>query len=75
MQTITQKLTGIVSAAFEKCGYDPALGRVTVSDRPELCQFQCNGAFAAAKQYRKPPFVVAQEVAEVLAADAIFAKA
>ena len=75
MKTITQQLTNIVSAAFEKCGYDPALGRVTVSDRPELCQFQCNGAFAAAKQYRKPPFVVAQEVADVLAADPAFTKA
>lgn len=75
MKTITRNLTDIVSAAFEKCGYDAALGRVTVSDRPELCQFQCNGAFAAAKQYRKPPFVVAQEVADVLTQDATFAKA
>ncbi len=72
--SITKTLTHIVGEAFAKCGYDAALGAVTVSDRLDLCQFQCNGAFAAAKQYRKPPFAVADEVAAVLADDATFAK-
>jgi arginyl-tRNA synthetase len=74
MQTITQKLTGIVSAAFEKCGYDPALGRVTVSDRPELCQFQCNGAMKGAKLYKLPPFKIATAVTVKLAENPAFEK-
>lgn len=69
MDPITKILSEKVSAAFEKCGYDPALGNVTASDRPDICQFQCNGAFAAAKAYRKPPFVIADDVAAVLSAD------
>ncbi len=75
MRAITQTLTDTVSAAFEKCGYDPSLGTVTVSDRMDLCQFQCNGAFAAAKLYHKAPFIVAGEVAAVLADEPMFAKA
>ena len=74
MNTITGKLSTVVSSAFEKCGYDPSLGSVTVSDRLDLCQFQCNGAFAAAKAYKKPPFVVADEVAAVLSEDEAFEK-
>ncbi len=72
--SIIKTLTNIVGDAFAACGYDAALGAVTVSDRLDLCQFQCNGAFAAAKQYRKPPFVVADEVAARLQADPTFAK-
>lgn len=75
MRAITQILTDFVSAAFEKCGYDPSLGAVSVSDRMDLCQFQCNGAFAAAKMYHKPPFVVAGEVAAVLAENPLFERA
>ena len=41
MKTITQILTEIVSDAFEKCGYDRSFGTVFVSDRMDLCQFQC----------------------------------
>ncbi|MGN0665141.1 MAG: arginine--tRNA ligase [Huintestinicola sp.] len=72
MQCITKKLTDIVSAAFGECGYDPALGKVTPSDRLDLCQFQCNGAFAGAKLYKKPPFVIAEEAAEKLRSEGIF---
>ncbi|MFQ9872851.1 MAG: arginine--tRNA ligase [Oscillospiraceae bacterium] len=50
-------------------------GTVSVSDRQDLCQFQCNGAFAGAKQYRKAPLVIAQEVAAVLQQNPIFEKA
>ena len=74
MKAITQTLSEIVSQAFEIAGYDSSLGAVTASDRLDLCQFQCNGAFAAAKQYHKAPFIVAEQVAEVLKSDGIFSK-
>ncbi len=74
MQSITKTLTEIVSAVFEKCGYDGKLGTVTASDRLDLCQFQCNGAFAGAKLYRKAPFMIADEIAAELASNSIFSK-
>ncbi len=49
--------------AFSECGYDEALGQVVVSNRLDLCQFQCNGALSGAKQYRKSPLLIAKEVA------------
>ena len=51
-----------LSAAFEKAGYDPAYGKVGVSNRPDLCEYQCNGAMAGAKAYKKAPFMIADEV-------------
>ncbi len=75
MQTLTKILTDKTAAAFEACGYSAELGAVTVSDRPDLCQFQCNGAFGGAKLYRKAPRMIAAEVAEKLAADPDIAKA
>lgn len=74
-----KKLLDVISeemhAAFEKAGYEPALGRVTVSNRPDLCEYQCNGAMSGAKQYRKAPLVIAAEVAEVLKDSTVFKKA
>ena len=55
-----------LSAAFEKAGYDPSYGKVTVSNRPDLCEFQCNGAMAAAKAYKKKPIDIANAVVEQL---------
>jgi arginyl-tRNA synthetase len=52
--------------AFEEAGYDPALGRVTVSNRPDLAEYQCNGAMAGAKKYHKAPFMIADDVAKIL---------
>lgn len=75
MKQITKILTEIVSQAFADCGYPAGLGAVTVSDRPELCQFQCNGSFSAAKQFRKAPFMVADEVVAKLAENPVFSKA
>ncbi|MEI6578892.1 MAG: arginine--tRNA ligase [Eubacteriales bacterium] len=75
MKAITQILSEIVSEAFQKCGYDKALGFVTASDRIDLCQFQCNGAFDGAKLYRKAPFAIANEIVAVLKENAVFAKA
>ena len=74
MKTTTQILTEIVSDAFESCGYSRELGGVIVSDRLDLCQFQCNGAFGGAKLYHKAPIIIAKEVAEKLAENSIFSK-
>lgn len=73
--TLRQTLTELVSKAFADCGYDASLGAVTVSNRPDLCQFQCNGALAAAKQYKKNPAIIANEVAEKLQGEPMLAKA
>lgn len=62
MKNIIDILTGLVSEAFGAAGFDPALGAVTVSGRPELCHFQCNGALPAAKIYKKPPMEIAGSV-------------
>jgi len=73
MEFITILLTKIISDAFVQCGYDAALGLTTVSDRPELCQYQCNGALSGAKIYKLPPVKIAQNVVDVLAKNAKFA--
>ena len=74
MKALTQILTEKLSAAFEACGYSAELGTVVTSDRPDLCQFQCNGAFAGAKLYKKAPRMIAQEAADKLADDDSFTK-
>ncbi len=66
MKKMTECLSERLSEAFVKAGYDADLGRVTVSDRPDLCEFQCNGAMAGAKRYHKAPFLVAEEVCGIL---------
>ena len=62
MKFITDLLSNIFMTAFSQCGYDKALGKVVVSNRLDLCQFQCNGALSGAKQYRKSPLLIAKEV-------------
>ncbi len=61
------------SAAFERIGADPAFGAITISQRPELGQFQCNGAMPACKALKKPPREVAQAVLDALANKEIYA--
>ena len=51
-----------IAAAFDKAGYDRALAKVTISNRPDLCEYQCNGAMAGAKKYKKAPFMIAEDV-------------
>lgn len=68
--SITKILTDKLSAAFAKCGYSAELGTVVTSDRPDLCQFQCNGAFAGAKLYHKAPRMIAADAAAKLEGDA-----
>ena len=53
-----------VEESFNKCGYDAEYGKVINSNRPDLCEFQCDGALSAAKKYKKAPFVIAEEVVE-----------
>lgn len=66
MERILDMITGKMQKAFSDAGYDPAFGRVTVSNRPDLCEYQCNGALAAAKQYKCAPIQIAKAVAEQL---------
>lgn len=68
----TTKLTTLLSQAFEACGYDPKYGQVVLSGRPDLCQFQCNGAMSAAKEYRKAPFMIAEDVVTKLSQSEAF---
>ena len=63
MKKILDALSELVGEAFAACGYDASYGKVTVSNRPDLCEFQCNGAMAGAKAYKKAPFKIAGEVA------------
>lgn len=67
MKTIVDLLTEEVTAAFQKAGYNEKYGVVKISNRPDLCQYQCNGALAAAKEYKKAPLMIAEEAAALLA--------
>lgn len=75
MKKLVDQISARVMEAFEIAGFDPELGRCAVSNRPDLCQYQCNGAMAGAKLYRKAPFLIAQKVVDVLAGDPMFSKA
>lgn len=54
LKTMLELITTEMEAAFEKAGYDKELAKVTLSNRPDLCEYQCNGAMAGAKKYKKP---------------------
>ena len=70
MKKILDIITAKMQQAFQDAGYDASFGRVTVSNRPDLCEYQCNGALAAAKQYKCAPIKIANEVvAQLDAAD------
>ena len=66
MEKILDIITARMQQAFADAGYDASFGRVTVSNRPDLCEYQCNGALAAAKQYKCAPIMIAKAVAEKL---------
>lgn len=70
LDVITEKVAGV----FGACGYEEKYGKVSISNRPDLCEYQCNGAMAAAKAYKKAPIMIANEVVEKLANDAMFAE-
>lgn len=75
MKKFLDLLSEEMGKAFEAAGYDGALGRITISNRPDLCEYQCNGAMAGAKRYHKPPIVIAGEVAEKLTDSEVFSEA
>ena len=64
MKLLTELLSAVFMDAFSKCGYEKKLGQVVISDRLDLSQFQCNGALAGAKKYKKSPLLIAEEVAK-----------
>ncbi len=66
MEKLLDLISKEVQDAFSKSSYNEKYGKVTLSNRPDLCQFQCNGAMAAAKEYKKAPIVIAKDVAEQL---------
>ena len=66
MERILDYISDKMGLAFEKAGYEASYGKVTVSNRPDLCEYQCNGALAAAKAYHCAPIQIAQKVVEEL---------
>ncbi len=72
MKKVIELIEEKIKPAFNKAGYDEVFGRVNLSNRPDLCQYQCNGAMAAAKQYKKAPIAIATEVVGLLKEDSMF---
>ena len=74
MKIFIDQISDIVKDVFEELGYDRESGKVTVSNRPDLCQYQCNGALPNAKKHGKAPRVIAEEVVAKLQENRIFSK-
>ena len=64
MEKLLDIITNEMQAAFTEGGYDAGYAKVTLSNRPDLCEYQCNGAMAAAKAYKKKPIDIANDVVE-----------
>lgn len=75
MEKILDLITSEVEQIFVECGYDKKYAKVTLSNRPDLCEYQCNGALAAAKEYKKAPFLIADEIAAKLSDNGMFSMA
>ena len=73
MKKLLDLISEEVTKAFVECGYDEKYGRVTLSNRPDLCEYQCNGAMAAAKEYKCAPFMISDKIAEMLSGNEMFA--
>ena len=74
MKKFLEMLTEEMQQAFTAAGYDGNLGKVMLSNRPDLCEYQCNGAMAGAKLYKKAPIMIANDVAEKLADSKVFSE-
>lgn len=72
MEKILDLISREVEQAFEANGYDSKFGRVSLSNRPDLCEYQCNGAMAAAKEYKCAPFLISDKVADSLKDNIMF---
>lgn len=75
MKTLLDLISIEMREAFRSAGYDEELAKVTLSNRPDLCEYQCNGAMAGAKKYKKAPFMIAEEVVAGLKDSACFESA
>lgn len=75
MKTLIDMITEEVTKAFTAHGYDGKYGKVTLSNRPDLCEYQCNGAMAAAKEYKCAPFMISDKIAETLRKNILFESA
>ena len=72
MKKILDLISEEVVKAFEEAGYSADFAKVTLSNRPDLCEYQCNGALAAAKTYKKAPIMIANDVVAKLKENGIF---
>ena len=72
MDKLIDLISARVSQAFADAGYDPTYGHVSVSGRPDLCEYQCNGCMPAAKTYHKAPFIIANDVVPLLQDSTVF---
>lgn len=72
MKKFLEVITEEMKKAFAACGYDEELAKVTLSNRPDLCEYQCNGAMAAAKRYKKKPIDIANDVVGKLQESHVF---
>ncbi len=72
MKKILDLIADKMKAAFVACGYGGEYAKVVLSNRPDLCEYQCNGAMAAAKAYKKKPIDIANDVAKKLEDDKMF---
>ena len=72
MKKILDLIAGEMEKAFRTAGYNPEYAGVTLSNRPDLCEYQCNGALAAAKEYHKAPIMIADSVVEALESSELF---
>lgn len=75
MEKLLNLISKEVEEAFEKNGYERKYGRATLSNRPDLCEYQCNGAMAAAKEYKCAPFMISDKIAESLSENPMFESA
>ena len=75
MKQIIELIELEIAKAFEQAGYGKELAKVTISNRPDLCEYQCNGAMAGAKTYHKAPIMIAEDVVAHLQGSDCFAKA
>ncbi|MDE7433280.1 MAG: arginine--tRNA ligase, partial [Lachnospiraceae bacterium] len=74
MKKIIDLITEGMEEAFKQSGYDAKYAKVTLSNRPDLCEYQCNGAMAAAKEYKKAPIAIAGDIVEKLKDNQMFGK-
>lgn len=74
MKKILDLISSEVMDAFAACGYEPSYGKTGISNRPDLCEYQCNGAMAAKKLYKKAPIMIAQDVVAKLQGNPVFSE-